>query len=95
MSPSEQDHDFSYHMNFSDFSTLQYLPAEQIALAYFKQQGMKSPLGAGNGWEITNTINIYLVQFFDTYLKGEINLAFKKCTVLSKDNYIKCGPGIV
>ena len=49
-------------------------------------------LGTGNGWEITDSINTYLVQFFNTYLKGEENPSFKKCIPLHKDTYIKCGP---
>ena len=34
LSPSEKDKHYSYHMNFSDFSTLQYLPAYQAFMAY-------------------------------------------------------------
>jgi hypothetical protein len=32
ISPTEQNRDFSYHMNFSDMSTLQYLPAYQTLM---------------------------------------------------------------
>ena len=48
-------------------------------------------LGTGNGWEITDSINTYLVQFFNIYLKGEENPAFKKCIPLYKNTHIKCG----
>ena len=34
LSPSEKDKHYSYHMNFSDWSTLQYLPAYQALIAY-------------------------------------------------------------
>ncbi len=54
---------------------------------------MASFLGTGNGSEITDAINTYLVNFFDVYLKNKENLLFKKCTPLYKDTYIKCGPG--
>lgn len=54
----------------------------------------KTFLGSGDGWMITNDINNYLVQFFNTYLKGKINPAFDNCSVLSKNTYIKCGPGL-
>ncbi len=54
---------------------------------------MASFLGTGNGWEITDAINTYLVNFFDVYLKNKENLLLKKCTPLYKDTYIKCGPG--
>ena len=53
---------------------------------------MATVLGIGDGWEITDSINTYLVQFFNTYLKGEKNQAFKKCIPLHKNTYIKCGP---
>jgi hypothetical protein len=91
ISPDEKNHHYSYHMNFTDYSTIQYLPAEQLALNYFKQQGKKSMFGTGNGWEITNSINVYLLQFFDTYLKGKENLTFKKCQPLASNTFIKCG----
>ncbi len=54
---------------------------------------MAGALGTGNGWEITDSINTYLVQFFNTYLKGQENPAFKKCSPLNKDTYMRCGPG--
>jgi hypothetical protein len=34
LSPSEKDKHYSYHMNYSDYSTLQYMPAGQAATAY-------------------------------------------------------------
>lgn len=37
ISPSEDKYDYSYHMNFSDMSTLQYLPAYQKVAAYLDQ----------------------------------------------------------
>ena len=53
---------------------------------------MSGALGTGNGWEITDSINTYLVQFFNMYLKGEENPVFKTCSPLHKDTYMKCGP---
>ncbi len=55
---------------------------------------MAGALGTGNGWEITASINTYLVQFFNMYLKGEENPAFNNCIPLITNTYIKCGPGI-
>jgi hypothetical protein len=185
LSPTEHDYQFSHHMNFSDFSTLQNLPIYQSFSAYLKKDAeekfslklmsheptkqecnnfskyvtfvlskkddkwnfyiyqnkkkiqtfdvniiyglsqalanlpSKPPemlsdfdiqsvrkillglhhsfadfLGDGEGTEITSSVNTYLLQFFNTYLKGDINPILKKCDVLSKDTYIKCGPGI-
>jgi len=48
-------------------------------------------LGNGNGWKITNSINTYLVQFFNMYLKGKENLALKTCNSLTDDTLIRCG----
>ncbi len=53
---------------------------------------MSGALGTGNGWDITDSINTYLVRFFNMYLNGEENPAFKKCIPLHKDTYMKCGP---
>ena len=191
LSPSEQNPHYSRHMNFTDLSTLQYLPAFQSELSYFKQQAeekfdlkfmthsptekefnnfgnptyvlinqdnkwdieyfkiatdkthpkrgpyhfvggtnsikglnaslvvlphkniesftdddakpikeilisfqrntVAEPFGTGNGWQLTSSINTYLVQFFNTFLKNEVNPAFKNCAALSKDTLIKCG----
>lgn len=184
IAPNELNHTYSHHMNFTDFSTLQYLPIykaqkEQMTVPsfnlklmphyptrndiatfttvtyvlakqkntwgfyqYFARPNIIAPrtyididmidglsaalsalpnkpidqlsnseiepikkivtsfnasasnmLGTGNGWEITDAINTYLVNFFDAYLKNKENPLFKKCTPLYKDTYIKCGPG--
>lgn len=90
ISPDEKNRNYSYHMNFTDYSTIQYLPAEQLAINYFKQQGKKY-FGTGNGWEITRSINTYLLAFFNTYLKGENNVSFKKCDPLTENTILKCG----
>lgn len=191
VSPNEQNHDFSHHINFTDLSTLQYLPAFQADLAYlnrqveepfniklmshsptqeeiihfkiatyvliktdkrwdieyfkaqnqsdlqpyhfvggtssikgldaalkalpnkspellsisdkksineaiisFHREGLKQPYGTGNGWRITQSINIYLLHFFNKFLKNENNPAFPQCMSLANDTFMKCGPGI-
>jgi hypothetical protein len=185
LTPTEQNYQFSHHMNFSDFSTLQNLPVYQSFSAYVKKDaeekfsfilmsheptkqdrnnfspyvtfvlikkdnqwnlhiyqnkekiqtfdvkiiyGLKQAidtlpnkppeklsdldiqpvrkillelnhsfadfLGDGNGMEITYSVNTYLLQFFNTYLKGEGNSALRNCVASSKNTYLKCGPGI-
>ncbi len=91
ISPSVKNTSFSYHMNFTDYSTLQYIPAEQAALAYYSRNKMRRLFGTGNGWEITHSINIYLLSFFNTYLKQENDNPFKSCLPLIKNSYIECG----
>jgi hypothetical protein len=185
LSPNDQDSEYSYHMNFSDLSTLQYLPIYQTYKTYLMQhkqsvnkkfdlkllsheptiaeqnhlinptfvlikkddkwnifvyedkvlkgaininkiQGLRAALnslpnkpveelldseilsireillpifnhpptgflGTGNGWEIASSVNSYLLQFFDIYLKGKENSAFNDCTAFKKNTYIKCG----
>ena len=49
-------------------------------------------IGKGNGWDITAAMNIYLLQFFNTYLKGETNQSLLNCDALSDNTYMKCGP---
>ncbi len=41
ISPSPNDKNYSYHMNFSDFSTLQYQPAVKVFLNSLKQNSEK------------------------------------------------------
>lgn len=92
--PAEQNRDYSYHMNFSDMSTLQYLPAYQTLMWWLVNiLHQELPVGKGNGWEVTNAINTYSVQFFDTFMKSEVNPAFSNCNALSNNTFIKCGPG--
>jgi hypothetical protein len=180
LSPSKNDTHYSYHMNFTDFSTLQYMPAYQASMAYdnaklaagedviikfidtgsdkltnvsrpvylivknkndwgisyyepgkeavpFNFQnipGLKSALenlpktqpqeseltpvkkmihayhqrfgnnlGNGDGFKITESLNLYLLDFYNTFLKNEKN-PFKDCAPLSKNTYLECGPGM-
>lgn len=182
VSPYEENVDFSYHMNFSDLSTLQYMPAFKKLADYLKQDAdekfdlrmyshipneteresfgkttyvfiktdstwlfyyyqyknkvrevelftvkdlledlnrlpAKLPedlsdrdlrsvrksliafkhksgqwFGYGDGWEITNIVNQYALNFFDYYLKNENNSL--ACPGNIKNSYMKCGPGI-
>jgi hypothetical protein len=57
------------------------------------QLGRGSFLGTGNGFTITQDVNTYLLEFFNTFLKGEGNSSLKKCTALSKNTHLQCGPG--
>lgn len=193
LSPSKQNHDYSHHMNFTDLSTLQYLPAVQSSLSFLKDKteekfdikfmshsptmreisnfdeptyvlinkgnkwdieyfkiktdeahpkrgpyqfiggiesfkglgaslaklsnkniellsnaeiepikkilivfqhgSLEKPFGTGNGREITSSINTYLLEFFDMYLKNQKNFHFIKCLKLTDDTILKCGPG--
>lgn len=179
LTPSEKDLHYSYHMDFTDLSTLQYLPAYQASMAYnqrklaqgedliIKTRGEKVDtlsitrplylitknanswnifyyepgknavkisfeeiaglqnaldklpkttlnksellpikkiihayhqrfgnfLGKGDGLQITKSINRYLVDFFNTFLKARKN-PFKDCMPLTDNTQIKCGPGV-
>ena len=180
LSPTEKNKHYSYHMNFSDFSTLQYLPAYQALMTYnhsrlrigediiiktsgkiidnsnsikrpcylivknknswdvfyyepgknaekidlemiaglqaalnklsptqLKEselipvkniihayhQGFGNYLGNGNGFQITKAVNLYAVDFFNTFLKNEKN-PFKECVSLTGNTHMECGPGI-
>lgn len=91
IAPNMRNHDYSLHMNFSDNSTLQYAPAFVGYTNYFKTHPDNPWLGNGDGWEITKSINTYLLKFFDSYLKDEKNTELTQCKILSKNTYIKCG----
>lgn len=179
LSPLKNNIHYSYHMNFTDLSTLQYMPAYEASKAYehsklsikeeviirgdgenlnlttinkplyyitkkknmwqvfYYEPGKKSTiinlenipslqialnnlpqtqikesdrilikkiihayhlrygnfLGYGNGWKITEALNLYLLDFFNTFLKHKKN-AFTGCVPLTKNTYLECGPGI-
>ena len=67
------------------------IPIKKTIHAYHQRFG--NYLGTGNGMEITKALNLYLVAFFNTYLKDEKN-PFKSCVPLMSNTYIECGPGI-
>lgn len=92
LSPNEQDLKYSDHMNFSDYSTIQYLPAAQL---YTKHTGDGPLLGNGNGWEITDSINTYLVQFFNMFFKYHVNEKLLNCIALTNNTYMQCGSNII
>ena len=54
----------------------------------------KSFIGSGDGHKLTLSINSYLNQFFNTYLRRNANAKLEDCRKLSEDTYIKCGPGL-
>ena len=50
-------------------------------------------LGNGNGLQITKALNLYLLDFFNTFLKDGKN-PFKDCVPLTRNTFLECGPGI-
>jgi len=175
LSPSQDNKHYSYHMNFTDLSTLQYMPVYQDAMAYdhaklaigedvivkidnekLKLEKVNRPLylivknkktwsvfyyepeqkpkrinlenipglqvtldnsikdqltesnlaiikqmihayhqrfgnylGKGNGWELAETINLYLVDFFNTFLEDKKN-PFVDCDALTQNTLLEC-----
>lgn len=80
LSPSSANKSYTTEMNYSDLATLQYDPTKM------------SEMGTANGSKTAKLINNYLVQFFDTYLKGLPSPCLAYCMALSKDSQIRCGP---
>lgn len=64
---------YSMHMNFCDYSTLQYSPSIMRSLLKLEKRPDEVFLGLGNGINITNSINERLRYFFDEYLIGRIS----------------------
>ncbi|HAT9986989.1 TPA: hypothetical protein JBE48_04810 [Legionella pneumophila subsp. pneumophila] len=91
LSPNPKNSHYSYHMNFTDLSTLQYLPAYRSFFAHNRNIGKY--LGTGNGVEITKALNLYIEGFFNAFLKNK-KIPFKNCKVLTNNTYMQCGPGI-
>lgn len=89
MTPKLENTKYSDHFNFTDLSTLQYLPAYKKLLAFLKWQHLKL-VGNGDGEKIIRNINHYLLTFFDTYLKNNPDKDFDQCKNLTDDSYIQC-----
>lgn len=89
---------YSDHINFSDFSTLQYQNSFNVYVKYANNQiipnyPLNSFLGTANGWKLTDNIDKYLLKFFDSYLKNEDNLPFGDCShSLTRNSKLICGP---
>lgn len=96
ISPSIESNFYSAHGNFTDFSTLQYMPIYQQTIDYVGG-AWSFGLGLGNGIDITNAININVVQFLNTYLKNQPNNVFNtdNCSPLSANTLLQCGPGTI
>jgi pimeloyl-ACP methyl ester carboxylesterase len=76
------------------FTGSEIKPIKRIMVSLHQILGA-SYLGVGNGSKITTSINSYLLEFFDTFLKGKQNslLERNEYQSLSNDSYIKNGPG--
>ena len=59
---------YSMHMNFCDYSTLQYQPAINASLKILNKEPGQRFLGVGDGWKITDRINSQLLNFFSQNL---------------------------
>lgn len=62
------DPSYSMHMNFCDYSTLQYAPPILKAITELNKKPDEVFLGTGNGVEITNVMNQKLLEFFGKYV---------------------------
>ena len=67
------------------------IPIKKMIHVY--HQGYGNFLGRGNGEQIIKSLNVYIVDFFNTFLKKENN-PFKHCVALTHDTYMECGPGV-
>lgn len=59
---------YSMHMNFCDYSTLQYEPSIMSALNQLRKKPDTVFLGTGNGNKIVEQVNKKLLNFFSNYL---------------------------
>lgn len=64
---SPNNKSYSKHMNFVDYSTLQYQPTIANGLKHLSTS--QRFLGTGNGWVIVKKMNQVLLNFFNKHLK--------------------------
>lgn len=67
------------------------IPIKNMIHVY--HNGFGNFLGRGDGEQIIKSLNLYIVDFFNTFLKKENN-PLKNCVALTRDTMIECGPGI-
>ena len=69
LTPNLDDTIFSNHINFTDYSTLQYHPLLQTTqIKKFLTNPENRDLGEGDGYLITMTINQQLLNYFHEHL---------------------------
>ncbi len=78
------------HLPLTNLTESKLIPIKQMIHAY--HQGFGNNLGKGNGYQIIKTLNLYVIDFFNAFLKGEKN-PFKSCVPLTSNTYLECGPG--
>lgn len=64
---AHNDADYTRHMSYCDYSTLQYQPDIARALSIAFRNPQNRFLGNGNGWRITVEINHALLKFFNAF----------------------------
>lgn len=79
------------HLSLTHLTESQLIPIKKVIHAY--HQGFGNNLGKGNGYEITEALNLYVVDFFNVFLKNEKN-PFRACAPLTSNTHMECGPGV-
>ncbi len=86
---------YTTHIEFSDENTIKSMPVMEIYRDYTKTKGLDR-YGTADSYYDVKSINIPLVEFFDTYLKNIPNPVFNGniCVPLSPNTIISCGPTV-
>lgn len=70
LTPDKRQENFSNHINFTDYSTLQYFPGlQQENIKDYLTDPKNVDLGDGNGYLLATRINQKVLDYFDGYLK--------------------------
>ena len=78
--------------NLSEITSLTKFDRESIKrriTVYHQHYG--SYLGKRNGITITKSINAYVLNFFNHFLKNKPSIVFEKCKKIGNNTVIKCG----
>lgn len=87
---------YTVHAEFSDENTIKEMPVMKIWIQDYIDATEVDPYSTTDSGYIVNSINTPLVQFFNTYLKGDSNPVFNNntCEPLSQNTVISCGPTV-
>ena len=92
MTPLQKNIDYSNHENFSDLSTIQYYPVYQVKPIHDLLINKNYlGVGVGNGYTISKSINSYVVNFFNYYLKNTESTFLTSCHKINSNTILSCG----
>jgi hypothetical protein len=94
---NSDDKNYFKHMDYSDYTLFKDISSLANINNYYIKHNLANPLlpndalGSISGTVAMNTVNAYLVSFYNMYLLNEKDLSLAKCQKITENSTIKCG----